>query len=228
MDKKVEQIILGSSCGDGRITKNNRLNSFFIEGHRINQQDYLIWKAKYVQKELNIRLWCENRFYKKKNQYKKEIYIRTNADKRLNKLHKLVYPTGKGYKVISMKLLNKLTWFGIAIWYLDDGCYSYQFPTGYINLHCNKLYLNNIIKFFKQKKFIFKKIKNRHGIRLNTKDSKRFIKKVKPYIKKMPKNMWYKLGNDKIKLNKSKLWLKKNRIKHLEYGHNYRQQLIKK
>lgn len=202
MDKKVEQIILGSLCGDGGVYKYpNYKNCLFREKHSIKQCDYLLWKAKQLQNEFKIWNHYSNYFHnfknKKYNGFYQAIVIRTNFDKRLNKYRELVYPSGKGNKVISLKLLNKLTWLGIAVWYIDDGSYNYFYPNGSVAISCNKLYLDTIIKFFKTKDFNFKKCKR--YVYLNIKESKKFIQRIKYYVLEMPKDIQYKLGLDKFK-----------------------------
>ena len=66
-----------------------------------------------------------------------------------------------------------------------------------IYLAQNKIFHKNSIKFFQNKGFYFKS--HYLNMRLNVRESKNFIEKIKPHILKMPKCMHYKIGLDKIK-----------------------------
>lgn len=114
--EEIEQVLLGSLFGDGSLKK--PLNDVkFTETHSIKQKDYLLWKKDILS---NLFIFSE-RLYKRKNS--QEIIICSHQSELLNSYFSSFYPEGKGHKVCSLEMLNRLKPLGLAIWYMDDGCF---------------------------------------------------------------------------------------------------------
>jgi len=182
LSNQAEQVLIGSMLGDGSMQKRgNSIN--YIEKHGINQKEYLIWKKKYF-----------DRFFKTKLSYTKDnkaIYFITNSSLLLKQYHQLFYPNGKGHKIVTEEILNKLKPLGIAIWFMDDGGRNRK--TSFIAT--NKNFVDLISKWFKKKYKIvgwIQKDKKQNGasFSLNAKSNTIFIKIIKPYIQK---SMSYKI-----------------------------------
>lgn len=226
--QEAEQVLLGSLLGDGclHINKKNReKNAKFYESHSIKQKSYLLWKKIILQYFLIIKIRDEI----------KGIYhisnLRSLSNSILNKYHKLFYPNGK--KIVTEEILNKLKPLGLAVWYADDGNYSYRSKNIVLSTH-NFGYKGNIliINWFKEKyniKWIMAKSNSKskycYFLRLNCNESKKFINLIKPYVQEC---MNYKLGLDKEKISeaiiKNKGCVSQYYIKNKEKKKSYNQQ----
>lgn len=114
-------------------------------------------------------------------------------------LRRWIYPNN--VKTISRKVLNYLSDEGIAIWYMDDGSYTAKRRKDG-KIHAMELHISTyipweqnelIIDFFKEKYDIsFTQVRDRQSYRLRcgTKESRKFIDLVSPYI--LP-SMLYKI-----------------------------------
>src|SRR3989338_446213 len=205
--QEFKQILLGSMLGDGclHIPKHSKTkirygNPYYIEAKKIEHLPYLKYKKYILSNHIPIKTFK----YSKIND-KIYVYLRTKSSKLLMMDYIKLYPKRYGNKIISEEILNKLNWLGIAVWFCDDGFYINQSNTIGFAHHQN--YQKKIINYFKNLGFIFLKSGQNH-IRLNKKESQKFIEKIKPYILKMPKCMHYKIG-DKQKIQNAKLNQKK-------------------
>jgi recombination protein RecA len=109
------QVVLGSLMGDGNLSPNRRDRSGvrFRLGHGPKQADYLDWKV-----SLFANIECSRRT---------SATGATFADftplAELNELRQSVY-FGDGKKHLSEEYLKALTPLALAIWYMDDGCFT--------------------------------------------------------------------------------------------------------
>ena len=100
-------------------------------------------------------------------------------------------------------MLNKLNKLAIAIWYMDDGCLSAKRRKGkinawqlLINTYISKEDNQVIIDYFKETwdiQFNLNKHRDLYRLRCGTKEARKFIKIVKPYIYDKIKCMEYKV-----------------------------------
>jgi len=111
------ELIYGSLMGDAKMMSPSSVGF----GHGTNQQDYLMWKYNELrnlcsEESLRIRkytdrrsgsLLVDGRFYTKANTEVEEILGQ-------------FYETGK--REVSEEILDNLTPFSVAVWYMDDGC----------------------------------------------------------------------------------------------------------
>lgn len=206
MNKKNKSILLALAIGDGCISKKNDNRCNYTQysitfKHSIKQYEYLQYKANIVNsifggKQNEVR-------YINNNGYDGCIYSKSNSD--LKYIYNILYPKGK--KQLTEKVLNNLTPEGIAIWYMDDGSLYPQKQNGKIKAFqmvistcCDtKEETQIIIDYFVKKwgvKFHIKRNKGKYSITCNTKEIRKFIPIVSPYVKKI-ECMKYKI--DRIK-----------------------------
>lgn len=178
----VEQILIGSMCGDGGISKSkaNR-NARFNEAHNIKEKDYLLWKKRKLGQQFIMREY--KRTYMYEGEKCNTIMIYSLVHPILTELHKIFYPTSKGHKIMPYVLLEKLNALGLAIWYMDDGNKWYN----YCCIAIHKQNVKNIIKFFRKKLNMRVSVdrdkrSNKAYVRLNVTDTQRFFSIISPYI----------------------------------------------
>ncbi len=109
------QVVLGSLMGDGNLSPNLRDRSGvrFRLGHGARQAAYLDWKVSLLG---NIE--CTRRV-----DGRGAVFADFTPLPELAELHRAVY-LGDGKKHLSGDYLKTLTPLALAVWYLDDGCFT--------------------------------------------------------------------------------------------------------
>jgi recombination protein RecA len=109
------QVILGSLMGDGNLSPNRRDRSGtrFRLGHGAKQLAYLDWKV-----SLLGNIGCSRTVNAKGNAFADFTPLPELAE-----LHDVVY-MGDGKKHLTWDYLKALTPLALAIWYMDDGCFT--------------------------------------------------------------------------------------------------------
>jgi recombination protein RecA len=109
------QLILGSLMGDGNLSPNTRGRSGtrFRLGHGAKQAAYLDWKVSLLG---NIE--CA-----RTSNAKDAVFADFTPLPELAEVHEAVY-FGDGKKHLSWDYLKELTPLALAIWYMDDGCFT--------------------------------------------------------------------------------------------------------
>jgi recombination protein RecA len=109
------QVVLGSLMGDGNLSPNRRGRSGtrFRLGHGARQAAYLNWKVSLLG---NIE--CT-----RTSNAKGAVFADFTPLPELAELHEAVY-FGDGKKHLSWDYLKELTPLALAIWYMDDGCFT--------------------------------------------------------------------------------------------------------
>jgi recombination protein RecA len=109
------QLILGSLMGDGNLSPNRkgRSGTRFRMGHGAKQAAYLDWKASLLG---NIQ-------YSRRENAKGAVFADFTPLPELAELHEAVY-FGDGKKHLSSDYLKSLTPMALAVWYMDDGCFT--------------------------------------------------------------------------------------------------------
>lgn len=192
-----QSLIVSLLLGDGHITSEGRICINHSEKHK----EYIEYKANLLY---NIIGGKPIKVHKSKSVINNKVYntysIRKCNKKLLGPFRDLLYP--KGRKYISRKVLEMLTLEGIAIWYMDDGSLSAEKTDG--KIHAYKLglatylsYEENkvIVDYFKEKwdiHFNIHKDGSKYRLRMGTKEARKFINLVKPYVSKI-KCMQYKV-----------------------------------
>src|SRR5215469_5979845 len=109
------QVILGSLMGDGNLSPNlrGRSGTRFRLGHGAKQSAYLDWKV-----SLLGNIGCSRRV-----NAKGAVFADFTPLPELAELHDVVY-LGDGKKHLTWDYLKALTPLALAIWYMDDGCFT--------------------------------------------------------------------------------------------------------
>ena len=114
-DKQV-QVILGALMGDGNLSKPVRKDDHsarFRMGHGAKQADYLDWKVSLLA---NIQ-------HVKTSNAKGAVFADFTPLAELAELRETIY-FGDGKKHLTWEYLKGLTPLALAIWYMDDGCFT--------------------------------------------------------------------------------------------------------
>lgn len=197
LTEREKQIILGGALGDGGLhVRNINRNANYSEDHKKEHKEYVEWKARELGTTVKIRWKYEKReggeFKYKKGWYKQYGFC-LKKHPFLTYIHKELYVNGKKKKV-TLNFLNKLSPLGLAVWYMDDGCYKKQGKI--VSLSTGLEDVETIQSYFEYKYGLYsKKYKDRtiFVIYFTVSDSKKFIELVKEHI--MPiKCMRYKIG----------------------------------
>jgi recombination protein RecA len=109
------QVVLGSLMGDGNLSPNTRDRSGvrFRLGHGAAQSAYLDWKV-----ELFGNISCS-----RSTNDKGAVFADFTPLAELGELQRAVY-FGDGKKHLSWDYLKALTPLALALWYMDDGCFT--------------------------------------------------------------------------------------------------------
>jgi recombination protein RecA len=109
------QVILGSLMGDGNLSPNlrGRSGTRFRLGHGARQAAYLDWKVSLLG---NIE--CSRTVNSKG-----AVFADFTPLPELAELHDVVY-MGDGKKHLTWDYLKALTPLALAVWYMDDGCFT--------------------------------------------------------------------------------------------------------
>jgi recombination protein RecA len=109
------QLILGSLMGDGCLSPNvhGRSGVRFRMGHGPKQVDYLDWKASLLGNIAQSRRTAANG----------ATFADMTPLPELGELRSTVY-FGDGKKHLSEEYLKALTPLALAVWYMDDGCFT--------------------------------------------------------------------------------------------------------
>ena len=109
------QLILGSLMGDGALSPNTRGRSGtrFRMGHGARQAVYLDWKV-----EMLGNIPCSRSI-----NAKGAVFADVHPLPELAELREAVY-FGDGKKHLTWEYLKALTPLALAVWYLDDGCFT--------------------------------------------------------------------------------------------------------
>ncbi|WUI04915.1 intein-containing recombinase RecA [Micromonospora sp. NBC_00421] len=109
------QVVLGSLMGDGALSPNraDRSGVRFRLGHGAAQVDYLDWKASLLG----------NITHSRRTDDRGAAFVDFTPLPELDELRRAVY-LGDGRKHLSWDYLKALTPLALAVWYMDDGCFT--------------------------------------------------------------------------------------------------------
>lgn len=220
--KEFYSAILGMVLGDGYLRYNQTNYPAFSLCHSRKQKEYLLWK-KQILEQLTATTYREDQCeyeYNGEKRFTERSMLDTRSHPYYERIYRLLYKNGK--KIVTRKILNRLTPLGIAIWFMDDGTMSIKrenrFGRGLIagrqmHLMTQSFTLREhkiIQKYFQEKHNIrmniltFKNVKKYHRLYWGTKEGKKFVELVSPYIHP---SMSYKIDfhyNDSYDISKRK------------------------
>ncbi|GIJ20250.1 hypothetical protein Vlu01_08740 [Micromonospora lutea] len=109
------QVVLGSLMGDGALSPNrqDRSGVRFRLGHGAQQVDYLDWKISLLG----------NIGHSRRTDARGAAFVDFTPLPELDELRRAVY-LGDGKKHLSWDYLKALTPLALAVWYMDDGCFT--------------------------------------------------------------------------------------------------------
>lgn len=201
--KESRNLLIGMLLGDGTICSNN----VYKLCHSIEQEDYLKWKIKLLNKNgirnNGLKYYTSSCGY---NIGKTVCYTQLNIIPFIKVLRRVCY---KGKKIIgNRKLLNRLSAQEIAIWYMDDGHINIRVNHGkpcgfYIKIStCEpKSEVQAIIDYFREVWNINfymiheGKKEDSYSLCCGTKEGLKFIDIIKPYVSQVP-SMIHKITYD--------------------------------
>ena len=198
ISEETRQVLLGSLLGDGSLRLEKKgINAYFREVHSTRQKDYLLWKKECLKcfdpkvKEGKIFDYRTGKTYS-------SILLWTKTNIILTKFYKSFYKCNKKY--IKNNIADKIGPLALAVWYCDDGSFSY----------CNKGCKIATYSSYKENKYLSDLIKIKFGIKctlnadnrgsdsrryhlyFSVKEAEKLLGLIKDYV---PKSMNYKLGN---------------------------------
>ena len=190
--KEKYSLLLAMSIGDGHlhVAKVKRWKNSWYQSidiiHSIKQVAYLEHKVELLHKILGGK---KPRIIEFNNNGYPGVKT-TKSSRWFRYIHPRLYKNRK--KVISRKILDKLTPKGIAIWYMDDGGLALKKRNG--KIHARELMLNTgltreengvLVNYFNEVwkiRFTIAKNNSVTRLRCGTIEAKKFIEIVKPYI----------------------------------------------
>lgn len=197
-------LLVGMLLGDACITKDGSLTI----GHSIKQKEYLLFKKDRLKFFFNFSY--TERYCGKEKKYL-ECFIKSNTSPYLKLMRKIWY---KPNKVLSKKMIYKISEEGLAYWYLDDGSLIFQKDNkgeiksrkGYLNTQSFSFEENVLLqRMLKEKYNISTKIhkdKNYYRLYLNSTELKKLLDIISKYIPfSMKYKECFKYQKQKIKYN---------------------------
>ncbi|MGB7443142.1 MAG: DNA endonuclease [Coleofasciculaceae cyanobacterium] len=192
VSSKVEQrgILAGMLLGNAK----KRGKNFLIE-HSLKHEQYVLFKKEILEqitrKIVSVESWQRKKVYKSLRLEPKLIPLTRVLVKKLYRA---------GTKTITRKFLNLLTRQGIAIWFMDDGSKSFHKRDGRVhaltvnlNTYVSKQENEVVASYFSEVwgfKWGLSKGKGSYRLSMGTKEGKRFLDFIRPYIHQ---SMFYKV-----------------------------------
>lgn len=126
----IKEYLFGSLLGDDHITKPRSGSSRLKVNHSIHQIEYVKWKMDILKEIVVGDLMYYHYLPSKKypNGFT-NVYFWTITHPEFSYFRSSFY--GRKSKQISSVLINHLTPFALAIWYMDDGSFSVSHPETY-------------------------------------------------------------------------------------------------
>lgn len=190
----VLSVIIGSLLGDGYANARTIEGVRFCYRQSIIHEEYLMWLYEFFYSKgytSNLKPRKYKRFIKNNSKEYFGYEFNTFTFRSLHWIHKLFYKKGKKY--INPKIEQYLTPLALAIWIMDDGCWTnngIRIATNSFDYNENKILISILYKLYNLDCTI-QTIDGRHSIYIK-KNSIDILKKiVEPYI--IP-SMKYKIG----------------------------------
>lgn len=198
MTKEEKATIRGVAIGDSYIEKQKNYYRIHII-HSAKQYEYIKFKANYLSKACNKEI--------KITEFDNNGYpgVRMTVS---NGYFKFVYSwLYKPNKKLTLKYLRKVNNFGVAFWYMDDGSLYAKKRNGKIHSYelvistcCTESEAKDCIFFFKERfdvNFTLKLNKGKYSLRCGTKEAKKFLSFLEPYIPDCMKYKTFRHGTPK-------------------------------
>lgn len=204
-----KSLLIGSILGDGSLTQGKDCkNARFVERHGEKQKEYLIWKRNM------LKPFTKSKIYEAKGgtheitdvncKTEKSYMFSTISHPYLTELRNIFYVNST--KIIPHNLDNVVNGLVMAVWFCDDGCFTYNRKNGVyrLDLHTesftykeNAFLCKEILSGFFNKAFRINSRKYKSGkayyICLSGKSN--LFEVVNNIVQFIPKSMMYKFKN---------------------------------
>ena len=202
MKREDKSLLLALSIGDGCIYKpidKRKLRSDFRVNHSYKQKDYLNWKLKQVERILDCKINSHIQMCGDGTGKKHKVIFFSKTHRYFAILRKYLYRSGK--KEIEAKVIGRLSDLGLAVLYLDDGN-LYNRKDGGLQLEIalgttegNAIAISKAIKNKWGVDFHVNKMRDTgvYRIRCGTKEAKKFLDIVRPYVLNEIQALQYKV-----------------------------------
>ena len=197
LTKEQQELMVGSLLGDGTMQiGSGAINANFKVEQGLAQKEYVEWKYKILKPLVNTEPKISYRYKESGEKYEKSWWFRTVRHPLLTAIHTKFYKkkNDKFKKVVPTDLKLHLSPLALAVWIMDDGSYS----KGKIDMSTYSFTLQEILLLQRCLKDNFdvesKYFKDRNkGYRMycNTKETRKVIKIIHPYI---ISSLKYKIG----------------------------------
>lgn len=132
-----KSLIVGSVLGDGSLTQSKDcINARFCERHCERQKDYLVWKRNAMKPFTKSKIYetkaGEHVISDVKCNVQKSYMFSTISHPYLTKLRNIFYRDG--IKLIPNELYDFINGLVLAVWFCDDGCFTYDKVRGIYRL----------------------------------------------------------------------------------------------
>ena len=126
--KKQKSLIVGSLLGDGTMrVGEGAIHANFKVEHGLAQREYVLWKYTILKPLVFTGVKLSYRYKTNGEKYPKSWWFRTIRHPLLTEIYQKFY-VGEGYrngtKLIPPDLEISLNPFSLAVWIMDDGCFS--------------------------------------------------------------------------------------------------------
>jgi len=118
LTERQKEFLYGSLFGDSCIATQKSGQGYWLCRHCLKQESYLLRKAE-IMKPFVAKVFYGERAFEEGGELFKYVDARAFSHPAFTDLRKEFY--SDGIKVLSAKLLSKMTPSGFAFWYLDDG-----------------------------------------------------------------------------------------------------------
>ena len=194
-----EDFIFGKLLGDGSIYKGeSSINHRLGFAHGEKQKEYIEYCHSFISK------WCNNPPVYREQQRDPKIYstpvlkkyvLETISHPEFSRIHRYFYEYGK--KIVNNSILNSLTPFSIAIWFMDDGSLEVDhrtnsangakiatncFPLESVQLICKWFKITHNINCNPNKAQIGKDGISQYCVRISKSSLKDFCNLIRPYV----------------------------------------------
>jgi len=182
--KKEKQFLMSLALGDGYVRKRGESYSIAVS-HCEKQKEYLIYKAERLSQIIGKKVEIHGFQVSGYPTWRFEV-----SNDYFHFVRNWLYREGN--KTISICYLRKLSDEGVAIWYMDDGSLVAKRRNGKIHAfdltvstYCSEEEASICIQFFKERydtNFTIKRNKRKFSIRCGTKEAKKLLYHLMPYI----------------------------------------------
>lgn len=186
------ELIYGTLMGDG---KKMSMSSLGIK-HSSKSEDYVLWKYAILKNLVSPNSLKKYKLYDPRyEKWNESVTFYTKANTDIETILTQFYGTGK--KIISSRIMENLTLFSIAIWYMDDGTTDWQYrnrkfgqnigPTATICtdsftiLECIMI-IDWFKSNFKVSPYLTMSIKNHPRVAFDTENTAKLFEMITPYV----------------------------------------------